>query len=298
MDLASEFRPTSLDDVYGQDPIIASLTRDDLPHAMLFYGPSGVGKTTVARIISNTLGSSLTAEVDAASHAGIDSVRDLVKPMHYKTIDGKPRVLILDECHRLSKQAWDVLLKPLEDAPDNCYFILCTTELVKVPKTIKTRCHMYAFQPVGDSDMKELLDSVGDKCSNEVVDVIISESFGSPRQALTYLSMVEGVDDNEALAVMGTAHGDNPEVIDFCRALMSNVSFAQLVGILGKFEGIEAESVRIVVCNYFASVVIKSNGKGNKVNYAMQVLDAFSQPCNPSEKWAPILLSLSDLYDV
>src|SRR5260221_235773 len=146
--LTDKYRPTHLKDVLGQSQVIKSLEHvihEKRAKAFIFAGPSGCGKTTLARILASKFAGGQAAitnltERDGAFASGVDSVRELVSSGLYRAIGASSvKAIIIDECHKLSASAWTVLLKPIEEPPEHVYWMLCTTEPSKIPKTIKTR---------------------------------------------------------------------------------------------------------------------------------------------------------------
>jgi len=316
MDLAALVRPTSLHEVVGQQHVCKSLeglsASEAMPHAMLFHGPSGTGKTTVARVAANMLG--ITAgnliEVDAASASGAADMRAVADMCAYRAMGGTGRrMVIVDECHSLSKQAWQVLLKPIEDAAEYQYFVFCTTEPDKVPKTAKTRCHEYPFKPVGDDDLLGLLDEIcaandlltnaSEKDVGAVFDLIVERSEGSPRQALTYLSQVAHAKDyDDAAQMIESAEAASAEAVALCRHLFKTAGtdatrgFRDALRIVSRLQGTSAESVRLVMCSYFSTVALKDANVT-----AVDILSVFSgKAYNQSEKWAPLIVDLAEFY--
>ena len=179
--VARRFRPKAFGEMVGQDAIQSTLRAElaggRVPHAFLFAGSRGVGKTTTARILARCLncekgptvepcgtcslcvsildGSNPDViEVDAASHNGVDDVRALRDRVAFAAMRSRYKVYILDEAHMLSKGAWNALLKTLEEPPPGVVFVLATTELHKVPDTIRSRCQVLHFRRIGDTDIK------------------------------------------------------------------------------------------------------------------------------------------------
>lgn len=150
--LYRKYRPQTFDEVLGQDAIVHTLTTalasGSLSHAYLFAGSRGTGKTSIARIFARALGTSSQDlyEIDAASHNGVDEIRELREGVTTMPFDSKYKVYILDEVHMLSKAAFNALLKTLEEPPAHVIFILATTEMHKVPETIISRCQVFDFK--------------------------------------------------------------------------------------------------------------------------------------------------------
>ena len=301
-DLHVKYRPKTLHEVVGHDAVVHSLAtfeeEDQWPHTFLFSGPSGVGKTTLARIIASELEAEVI-EVDAATYSGVDNVRRLTDSLRYKPMDvRKPnKLFIIDECHSLSKQAWQALLKITEEPPSFGYFVFCTTESGKVPTTIKTRSHAYDLKPVPIKGLLGLLETVASKEKIDFyfdeLEAIAEASSGSPRQALVFLSQASKADAKDLPAILASP-GADPEVIEFCRELnngrMDWKRAMYFVGTLSKTY--PAESVRIIVVNYFSKVAMSAK----KVPFnTLEILDAFSGEWPQSDKYAPMILALGEL---
>ena len=150
--LYRKYRPETFAQVIGQEPVIkalqGALSSDSLAHAYLFSGSRGTGKTSIARIFARELGSSEndTYEIDAASNRGIDDIRALRDAVRTLPFDSKYKVYIIDEVHMLTKEAFNALLKTLEEPPRHVIFILATTEEEKLPETIVSRCQSFRFK--------------------------------------------------------------------------------------------------------------------------------------------------------
>ncbi|MCK4857379.1 MAG: DNA polymerase III subunit gamma/tau [candidate division Zixibacteria bacterium] len=216
-----KYRPQTFADVLAQHHVTETLTRaienDRVSQAYLFCGVRGTGKTSVARILAKRLncanpqgaepcnqcdscvgiikGRSLDIlEIDAASNTSVDDIRELRESIKYAPVGGKYKVYIIDEVHRLSPSAFDALLKTLEEPPAHVVFIFATTEVHKVPQTILSRCQRYDFRRVGETDLRQAIDTVAEKEDLKVSDEAMAElarrSDGSLRDALSLLDQV------------------------------------------------------------------------------------------------------------
>lgn len=271
--------------------------------SFILAGPSGVGKTTLARIIANVAaGGQATAtnidEVPAADHTGVDAMRQVVTRSLYRAVGANPtKTIIIDEAHRLSANAWDALLKPIEEPPKHVFWIFCTTNLGKIPKTIQTRCVKFELQPVDEVSIYELLLKVsqaeGLGISEEVLEVIAEGCGGSPRQALVFLELCRFSENpNDARRVIRTA-AQMKEPVDLARLLIAKhgANWQSAVRIINSMENVDAETVRIVLVNYVAGALAKSRTEDEARNL-LRVLDCFSTTYNPSDKLAPLFLSI------
>ena len=167
--LYRKYRPESWGDVVGQDHVVkaisGALEAGKIAHAYLLCGPRGTGKTTIARIIAHDLGTSVNDiyELDAASNRGIDDVRNIKENVSTMPFDSKYKVYILDEVHMFTKDAWNALLKTIEEPPEHVIFILATTELEKVPETIVSRCQSFVFKKPTEAVLSQVVESVAKK---------------------------------------------------------------------------------------------------------------------------------------
>ena len=194
------YRPSKWSEVIGQDqvvdPLKDSISNKRIAHAFLFSGSRGTGKTSVARIFAKALGSKDEDiyEIDAASNRGIDDIRSLREHVSVLPFSSDYKIYIIDEVHMLSKDAWNALLKTLEEPPKHVIFILATTELDKVPDTIVSRCQTFFFKKPNREIIRKMIVDVAKKEGYELDsgadDLIALLGDGSFRDALGVLQKV------------------------------------------------------------------------------------------------------------
>ncbi len=192
--LYRKYRPQTFAEVRDQEHITTVLKgiikKQDIPHALLFSGTRGTGKTTLARIFAKEIGTSSIDlyEIDAASNRGIDDVRELKEAVHTVPYESKFKVYIIDEVHMLTKEAFNALLKTLEEPPAHVIFILATTEEEKLLDTILSRCMVFRFRSPGRAVLAETVIDVAKQegfiLSPEAADLIAIAADGSFRDAL------------------------------------------------------------------------------------------------------------------
>jgi len=169
MSLYRKYRPKNFKEVIGEDHIIKVLSGaiklGNISHAYLFSGSRGTGKTSVARIFAEEIGTSADDlyEIDAASTNSVDDIREINEAVHTLPFKSKYKVYIIDETHMLSKSAWNAFLKTLEEPPAHVVFILATTELEKVPETVISRCQTFVFKQPNQSVLKDFALMIGKK---------------------------------------------------------------------------------------------------------------------------------------
>lgn len=197
LDWASKHRPTRLSEIVGQQVNVEILQRlvdkNELYGAMIFYGRSGCGKTTTARCLANEMQAEYI-EVNAADNSSADSAREIAEMANRFALTGKHKIIVIDEAHGLSRQAWQVLLKAIEEPNSKMHWIFCTTEWRSLPDTIKGRCHMFKFYSIPREHLINHAKAILEKehintLPMEVLNEIIKESKGQPRDLLKSLQI-------------------------------------------------------------------------------------------------------------
>ncbi len=191
---AVALRPKNLDQMVGQEvnrEIIKSwVEKKALPNAIIFYGKSGSGKTTSARIIPLLMDAELI-ELDAASHNSVDDARQLNEQAARLSLTGRYKIFLIDEAHMLSNGAWNALLKTIEEPNDKISFIFCTTEYTKLPMTIRGRARMLKFYSVPNEQLREYAEAVleheGYTLKDDVLDLVVHRANGQVRDLLKLL---------------------------------------------------------------------------------------------------------------
>ena len=288
--LARKCRPQKFQDVVGQKPVVRilqnALKRNRVAHAMIFSGVRGVGKTTLARIMAKALnchnhaeapcdhcssceaikaGNSIDLhEIDGASNRGIQEIRDLKENLRFLPASEKYKIVIIDEVHMLTTEAFNALLKTLEEPPEHVFFMFATTELHKVPITILSRCQRYELKRVSFVELVSFFGKIaaqeGVDVSPEALDIVAREADGSVRDGLSLLDQIfsfggQTITEDDLTQVLGLV--DNRIFAHLAAALLK----ADLGTVLGLLHDIYAQGVNIKrfslgLLQYFRSLLI------------------------------------------
>jgi DNA polymerase-3 subunit gamma/tau len=277
------FRPTDFDEIIGQPDIIASLSKlaekNKIPHVQLYSGPSGVGKTTAARIIPKYIKchESDIIELNAATSRGIENVR-IIQQNVSRAPWKKSRLWIIDEADQLTKDSQRGLLKILEDTPDHAYFIFATTDPQRLLPTIRTRCTEFKFKAISDSDMGKLLRSTASRADfklvSQVKEKIIEVAQGSARKALVILHQVSEIKKTKQQIKAVQGSDVQHQAIELARKLINpRCEWKDVKDIIRSLEE-EPETLRRMIKGYAGSVAL---GGGPLTNRAIQLIDFFAQ---------------------
>jgi DNA polymerase-3 subunit gamma/tau len=261
--LARKYRPRTFDDLVGQEALVRTLTNaieaQRIHHAYVLTGIRGVGKTTTARIIAKALncenGPSVTwaeddgqatsieqgrhvdvLEFDAASHTGIDDIKDLFEGVAYAPVMGRFKVYIIDEVHMLSNKAFNALLKTLEEPPPQVKFLFATTEVHKIPVTVLSRCQRFDLRRISTEKLvtlyTDILGKEGIAADEAAIRMVARAADGSARDGLSLLdqaiALSAGKEIKEALVAEMLGLGDRSRVFDLFEALMTGGAEAAL----------------------------------------------------------------------
>lgn len=281
--LYRSYRSKSFDEVVGQEHITDTLSKaiksGRISHAYLFTGPRGVGKTSVARILAHEVnglpygGESIhldIIEIDAASNRRIDEIRDLRDKVHISPTSAKYKVYIIDEVHMLTREAFNALLKTLEEPPAHCIFILATTEGHKLPETIVSRTQRFNFKPIGVAaavnHLKKIADKEKIKTELPALELIARYSEGSFRDSISTLEQLSSVTKKITVDVVRKQLGlPSPEAVKKIIDYIDDKNPADLLKLLSSLNEQAIDSIMLAKS---ISQVIRNRIVGDSVGRA------------------------------
>ena len=306
--LYRKWRPQNFDEVIGQGPIVKTLQNaiklGRLSHAYLFSGPRGTGKTTTARVLAKALncekgptpdpcgkcdrcirikdGHSVDViEIDAASNRGIDEIRELRERVRFSPIEGDYKIYIIDEVHMLTQEAFNALLKTLEEPPKHIIFVLATTEPTKVPLTILSRCQRLDFGRIPLRDIMDHLLKVakgeGFKIDEEALNLIARSADGSMRDAVSLLDQLvsfcgNSITFDDVVTVLGTA---DEELLFLFGDAISSGDIAKGFDLVGKAvkEGMAIPQVTKDLVGHFRHMLLIKVGSTEGIDLTKEYLE-------------------------
>jgi DNA polymerase-3 subunit gamma/tau len=294
--LYRKYRPRDFDSAIAQDHIVKTLQNaiksGRISHAYLFTGPRGVGKTSVARILAHEI-NQLTykddsihldiIEIDAASNRRIDEIRDLRDRVRIAPAVAKYKVYIIDEVHMLTREAFNALLKTLEEPPAHCVFILATTEAHKLPETIISRTQRFEFKPVSHLMMADHLATIAKKekinITRSALELLARSGDGSFRDSIGYLDQLSAesgkVDEDKVRQVLGLP---SIEQTDTLLGHVSAGNLKPLVESLNEIQihGVNAAELAVALSEVLRAKIISGNSDTAAASLLKDLLDVKS----------------------
>lgn len=295
--LAVKYRPTTFDDVTEQSSIKLILQQqlqsNAVKNAYLFCGPAGCGKTTCARIFADAINehNGTPIELDAASNNGVDDVREIIQQAQTRSINSEYKIFIIDECHALSNNAWQAMLKIIEEPPVKSIFIFCTTDPQKIPKTILSRVQRYDFQRISHQGIV-----------NRLVHILSSEypsktgkndvNINVDRESLEYIAKIADGGMRDAISLMDKALAYNKDLsLENVVSALGTIDYDTMLDITDKILSVDAEAVIVKIEELF------SDGKDLKHfirQYLQFILDV--NKCTLGCDWKYISIPKLDSY--
>ncbi|HPC38942.1 MAG TPA: DNA polymerase III subunit gamma/tau [Exilispira sp.] len=310
-----KFRPQKFSEFIGQPqvtmPLINSITNGKIHHAYLFYGPRGVGKTSAARILAKMLNcldfkndepclkcencveisngiSSDVIEIDGASNRGIDEIRNLQSNLIYAPTKSRYKIYIIDEVHMLTKEAFNALLKTLEEPPEHVIFIFATTEIHKVLPTIRSRCQQYQFTLFKITDIAtqivKILKEYNVKYDNEVPALVAKYGNGSMRDALSILSQILSYNDKE-IKIETVYNLLGIHSLDFIKTIFEKIASKDISGLYSicseiYYQGLSLDNITTQILEFIRLITLLKNG--------IEDINILNQAFTDFDKLAPL----------
>jgi len=337
--LYRKYRPEKFKDVLGQkhitDVIEGIIKNGSISHAYLFAGSRGTGKTSVARILAREIGckGNDLYEIDAASNRGIDDIRELRESINTLPFESPYKVYIIDEVHMLTKEAFNALLKTLEEPPEYAIFILATTEMHKLPDTVISRCEVYQFKKPSQTVIKNMIENVAKKegfslepYSADLISILGNGSFrdatgilqkiirsssdkkistvevekitGAPRGEIVndFIKMINDSDLNRALDIVSKATENNIDMKIFAKLVLHKLREILLIRFSKEMEKEIKSELSDEDFNFLKKI---ADAKETKINSSVlkEFIDVYNQIGRTAMTQLPIELALVKIIE-
>lgn len=283
--LYRKYRPNTFKEVVGQEHITkvleGAIAQENIGHAYLFAGSRGLGKTTIARIFAKEIGCTPNDlyEIDAASHTGVDNIRELSENVHTLPFDSPYKVYIIDEVHMLSKSAFNAFLKTLEEPPKHAVFILATTETDKLPETIISRCQTFTFKKPSRKILADVVTKVSKKedftLEKSAAELIALLADGSFRDALSILQKIHASSEDKKVSVeeveQVTGAPKRELIASYVEGVIRKDKEKALTSIKGAEDaGVEMRTFLTLVLDYLRAILLLRHAKEFESDFADQ----------------------------
>ena len=293
--LYNKYRPSTLEEVVGQVKVKNVLSKiiekplEDAPQVYMLSGPTGTGKTTVARILKEhfKIHDESYTEINSADKTGVNDARALSESFNMLPMHGERTMVVLDECHMLSSAAWNQLLKPLEDTPKHVIIVLCTSVIEKViPAVKKGRYQLLDFSELKPRDLGPLLQKICKKenkvVEKKVLQCIVGKAEGSARFSITMLESIIDLDNEEDMleVISGSIDKDMEEFYPLCQAILNLKNWNVVLPLLQTITS-DPESIRFRVLDFMSKAMM--NPKYD-VDQANDVIKEFKHSFSESGK--------------
>jgi DNA polymerase-3 subunit gamma/tau len=280
------------------------MANDSHPHSYLLFGQKGVGKTTIARLIGKYFNCRIE-EIDAASYSKVEDMRVIVHDAQHMSLAGTGhRMFLIDECHRLSANAWDSLLKLIEEPPEHLYIALCTTNRSRVPATIGSRCYSIQLRPIRREPVEDYLWQVanmeGWTVRPEIMAAVVTAARGSMRVGLTVLQGVHDCQDKDEVHRIAALQLEDEEepVIKLLRfILQGGKAWNRVQEMLAEMDDEETDygETLIRAANYTVKVIIHAKAEAD-ARRAWTILEALTFPHQSYDPKVVLFAALSRLH--
>lgn len=335
--LYRKYRPQDFKEVLGQEHIVkvleGSIELGNISHAYLFAGSRGTGKTSIARIFARAIGSSKNDlyEIDAASNRGIDDIRELRESVSSLPFESPYKVYIIDEVHMLTKEAFNALLKTLEEPPKHAVFVLATTEIDKLPETVVSRCQVFTFKKPTQKILKDLVLSIAKKegyklepSSADLIAVLGDGSFrdtqgilqkilsfskdkkisadeveqvaGAPRAGLVndFIKSIENKDLSGGLEAVKSAVSNNIDMLVYLKMILRKMRTALLLRYAKNMETSIKEEYSEDDFNFLKELSVKKESNINSKTL-LEILNVYDSVARANIPELPLELALIKL---